>query len=54
MEALKLILGIGDSLAGRLLTYDALDQRFITLRFDRDPACPACFAPSYQARGAKR
>jgi molybdopterin/thiamine biosynthesis adenylyltransferase/rhodanese-related sulfurtransferase len=42
MEALKLILGIGDSLAGRLLTYDALDQRFITLRFDRDPACPAC------------
>ncbi|MDJ0960583.1 MAG: molybdopterin-synthase adenylyltransferase MoeB [Acidimicrobiia bacterium] len=42
MEALKLVLGIGESLAGKLLTYDALDQSFRTLRFDRDPSCPAC------------
>ena len=42
MEALKLVLGLGDSLAGRLLTYDALDQSFRTLRFDRNPDCPAC------------
>ncbi len=42
MEALKLVIGIGDTLTGRLLTYDALDQSFRTLRFDRDPACPAC------------
>ena len=42
MEALKLVLGIGEPLAGKLLMYDALDQSFRTLRFDRDPACPAC------------
>ena len=42
MEALKLILEVGDSLAGRLLTYDALDQEFRTLRMRRDPDCPAC------------
>ncbi len=42
VEALKLILGIGDSLAGRLLTYDALDQNFLTLRVAQDPECPAC------------
>ncbi len=41
-EALKLLLGIGDTLAGRLLTYDALDQEFRTLRIRRNPACPAC------------
>jgi adenylyltransferase/sulfurtransferase len=42
MEALKLVLGLGESLSGRLLTYDALDQSFRTLRFERDPDCPAC------------
>jgi len=42
MEALKLVLALGEPLAGRLLTYDALDQSFRTLRFDRDPNCPAC------------
>ena len=41
-EALKLILGLGDSLVGRLLTYDALEQSFRTLRLERDPDCPAC------------
>ena len=42
MEAIKLLLGIGDSLAGSLLTYDALTQDFRKLRLRRNPACPAC------------
>jgi molybdopterin/thiamine biosynthesis adenylyltransferase/rhodanese-related sulfurtransferase len=42
VEAIKLILGIGDSLVGRLLTYDALTQEFMNLRIRRDPDCPAC------------
>ena len=41
-EALKLILGIGDSLAGRLLLVDALRMNFRTLNLRRDPTCPAC------------
>jgi molybdopterin/thiamine biosynthesis adenylyltransferase/rhodanese-related sulfurtransferase len=42
VEALKLVLGIGEPLVGRLLTYDSLAQEFHTLRVRRDPACPAC------------
>jgi molybdopterin/thiamine biosynthesis adenylyltransferase/rhodanese-related sulfurtransferase len=42
VEAIKLILGIGESLVGRLLTYDALTQEFMDLRIRRDPECPAC------------
>jgi molybdopterin/thiamine biosynthesis adenylyltransferase/rhodanese-related sulfurtransferase len=42
MEALKLILGLGDPLVGRLLTYDALETSFRTFRVRRDPNCPAC------------
>ena len=41
-EALKLILGIGDTLVGRLLLIDALGMRFHTVRVPRDPKCPAC------------
>jgi molybdopterin/thiamine biosynthesis adenylyltransferase/rhodanese-related sulfurtransferase len=41
-EALKLVLGVGSSLSGRLLTYDALAQEFTELRLRRDPSCPAC------------
>ena len=41
-EAIKLILGIGDTLVGRLLLVDALQMRFRTIRLRRDPACPAC------------
>jgi molybdopterin/thiamine biosynthesis adenylyltransferase len=41
-ETLKLLLGIGEPLAGRLLTYDALAQEFLMLRVQRDPACRAC------------
>jgi molybdopterin/thiamine biosynthesis adenylyltransferase/rhodanese-related sulfurtransferase len=42
MEALKMILGIGDSLVGRLLIYDALEQEFQTVKVNRNPQCPAC------------
>jgi molybdopterin/thiamine biosynthesis adenylyltransferase/rhodanese-related sulfurtransferase len=41
-EAIKLLLGIGEPLVGRLLTYDSLAQEFRTLRVRRDPSCPAC------------
>jgi len=42
LEAIKLILGAGESLAGRLLLFDALQLRFRELRLKRDPACPVC------------
>ncbi|WP_431280959.1 HesA/MoeB/ThiF family protein [Humitalea sp. 24SJ18S-53] len=41
-EALKLILGIGDPLDGRLLLWDALDARMRTVRLKRDPDCALC------------
>jgi molybdopterin/thiamine biosynthesis adenylyltransferase/rhodanese-related sulfurtransferase len=41
-EALKLILGIGEPLIGRLLTFDALTTRFSELKLRRDPKCPVC------------
>ncbi|MGN6093695.1 MAG: molybdopterin-synthase adenylyltransferase MoeB [Luteibacter jiangsuensis] len=43
-EALKLLLGIGEPLVGRLLTYDALGMRFRELTLRRDPHCPGCGA----------
>jgi adenylyltransferase/sulfurtransferase len=41
-EAIKLILGIGEPLIGRLLTYDALRMRFRDIRLRKDPECPIC------------
>jgi len=41
-EAVKLILGIGEPLIGRLLLVDALRAQFRTLTLRRDPSCPAC------------
>ncbi|MCO6451990.1 MAG: molybdopterin-synthase adenylyltransferase MoeB [Caldilineales bacterium] len=41
-EAIKLIIGLGEPLIGRLLMYDALEQGFRTLNIRRDPACPLC------------
>ncbi len=41
-ETIKLLLGIGDPLVGRLMTYDALAGEFSELRLFRDPNCPAC------------
>jgi molybdopterin/thiamine biosynthesis adenylyltransferase/rhodanese-related sulfurtransferase len=42
MEAIKLVLGLGDSLSGRLLVYDALEEDFRSYKIRRDPDCPAC------------
>ena len=42
LEALKLILGQGDTLSGRLLAYDSLEQSFRTFKVNRDPECAAC------------
>ena len=42
IEAIKILLGLGEPLVGRLLTYDALDQSFRTFKVRRDPECPAC------------
>jgi molybdopterin/thiamine biosynthesis adenylyltransferase len=41
-EAIKLLLGIGKSLSGRLLMYDALNTKFRELKLRRDPKCPTC------------
>jgi adenylyltransferase/sulfurtransferase len=43
-EALKLLLGIGTPLIGRLLLIDALDARVREIRVARDPSCPLCGA----------
>ncbi|MEO7443012.1 MAG: molybdopterin-synthase adenylyltransferase MoeB [Acidimicrobiales bacterium] len=42
METVKLLLGLGDPLIGRLLAYDALDTSFRVFKVQRDPQCPAC------------
>jgi molybdopterin/thiamine biosynthesis adenylyltransferase len=42
LEAIKMLLGLGDPLVGRLLAYDALDESFRTFKVRRDPECPAC------------
>ena len=49
-EVLKLLLGIGNSLAGRLVIFDALEAEFTELQLRRDPTCPVC---SDEARAAR-
>jgi molybdopterin/thiamine biosynthesis adenylyltransferase len=51
-EALKVLLGIGDTLAGRLLLFDALDTTFTELKLRRDPSCPVCSTEAVAARAA--
>ena len=41
-EVIKILIGRGETLVGRLLAYDALETRFQELKVRRDPACPAC------------
>jgi molybdopterin/thiamine biosynthesis adenylyltransferase/rhodanese-related sulfurtransferase len=41
-EAIKLLLGKGDLLTGRLLTYDSLKMKFRELKLRKDPECPVC------------
>ena len=42
LEALKVVLGLGETLVGRLLLVDALAMRYRAISIDRDPSCPAC------------
>ncbi|MDQ7025808.1 MAG: molybdopterin-synthase adenylyltransferase MoeB [Anaerolineae bacterium] len=44
-EAIKLILGIGEPMIGRMLLYDALEMSFKTLKVRKDPNCPVCSIP---------
>jgi molybdopterin/thiamine biosynthesis adenylyltransferase len=52
-EALKILLGIGQPLVGRLLTYDALDLRFQEIRYGADPNCVACGARAMMSKPCK-
>ena len=45
-EVLKLLVGYGDPLVGRLLTFDAQTTRFAEVKVRRDPKCPACGKPA--------
>lgn len=47
-EAIKLILGIGDPMVGRMLLYDALEMSFTTLKVRKNPNCPVCSVPAEQ------
>ena len=49
-EALKVLLGIGTTLAGRLILFDALETEFTELQLRRDPACPVCSDEAVAAR----
>ena len=51
-EALKVLLGIGNTLAGRLLLFDALETEFTELKLRRDPECPVCSDKAVAARKA--
>ena len=53
-EALKVLLGIGNTLAGRLLLFDALETEFTELKLRRDPNCPVCSDAAVEAREAGR
>ncbi|GAC1631750.1 MAG: hypothetical protein NVS4B2_16030 [Chloroflexota bacterium] len=41
-EVIKLVVGIGEPLVGRLLMVDALNTSFMELKLRRDPDCPVC------------
>jgi adenylyltransferase/sulfurtransferase len=45
-EAIKLLLGIGQPMIGRMLLYDALEMSFTTIRVRKDPNCPVCGIPA--------
>ena len=51
-EAIKVILGIGETLSGRLLLFDALDASFTELKLGRDADCPVCSDAAIAARAA--
>ena len=45
-EGIKLLLGIGDPMIGRMLLYDALEMSFHTIKVRKDPNCPVCSIPT--------
>jgi molybdopterin/thiamine biosynthesis adenylyltransferase/rhodanese-related sulfurtransferase len=45
-EAIKLLLGIGDPVIGRMVLYDALEMSFTTIKVRKDPHCPVCSVPA--------
>jgi len=49
-EAIKLILGIGEPMVGRMLLYDALEMSFTKLKVRKDPHCPVCGIPAEQVQ----
>jgi sulfur-carrier protein adenylyltransferase/sulfurtransferase len=51
-EAIKLIVGYGEPLVGRLLTFDAQSTRFAEVKVRRDPRCPVC-SQEAEARAAQ-
>jgi sulfur-carrier protein adenylyltransferase/sulfurtransferase len=53
-EALKLIVGYGDPLVGRLLTFDAQMTEFGQVKVRRDPSCPTCGEEATAAREAAK
>ncbi len=53
-EVLKLLLGLGTTLSGRLVLFDALETEFTELHLRRDPACPVCSDEARAAREAGR
>ena len=53
-EALKLIVGYGEPLVGRLLTFDAQTTRFAEVKVRRDPTCPVCGNGSERVSGLEK
>ncbi len=47
-EAIKLLLGIGEPMIGRMVLYDALEMSFTTIKVRKDPKCPVCSIPAEQ------
>lgn len=47
-EAIKLLLGIGEPMIGRMLLYDALEMSFTTIKIRKNPNCPVCGIPTEQ------
>jgi bacteriocin biosynthesis cyclodehydratase domain-containing protein len=52
-EAIKLIVGYGEPLVGRLLTFDAQSTRFAEVKVRRDPNCPVCSDEARRASAAQ-
>ena len=52
-EAIKLIVGYGEPLKGRLLTFDAQSTSFMEVKVRRDPSCPACGDEAVARRAAE-